>query len=100
MTGSTLEQATTASTVLTGGVHPDRLTLWPLDDGRYGLDATFQGPWGCEDAEVAAARLCDHHMPPTLRPEPDGAWTVRLGPISSVQVARALGALVASAEAP
>lgn len=22
---------------------PDRLTIWPMDDSRYGLDASFQG---------------------------------------------------------
>lgn len=26
------------------GPVPDRLTVWPVDDGRYGLDAAFQGP--------------------------------------------------------
>ena len=25
------------------GPVPDRLTIWPVDDGRYGPDATFQG---------------------------------------------------------
>lgn len=25
------------------GPVPDRLTIWPVDDGRYGLDATFHG---------------------------------------------------------
>jgi hypothetical protein len=80
--------------VLGGGVFPDRLTLWPLDDERYGLDATFQGPWGCEDAELAAAQLHGQDMPHTLRQGDDGGWTVRVGPISSLQVARALGALI------
>ncbi len=31
--------------------------LWPLDVGRYGLDVTFSGDWGCEDAERQSARL-------------------------------------------
>ena len=30
------------------GPVPDRLSIWPLDDGRYGLDATFQGKSGFE----------------------------------------------------
>ncbi len=24
----------------------DRISIWPLDDGSYGLDATFQGASG------------------------------------------------------
>ena len=28
------------------GPVPDRLAIWPVDDGRYGLDATFQGASG------------------------------------------------------
>jgi hypothetical protein len=33
------------------GPVPDRLTIWPVDDGRYGLDATFQGATGYDRAE-------------------------------------------------
>ena len=46
------------------GPVPDRLTIWPIDDGRYGLDATFQGQTGYERAqqheadESQAARTC------------------------------------------
>jgi hypothetical protein len=29
----------------------DRLTLWPVDDSRYGLDAVFQGASGYERCE-------------------------------------------------
>jgi hypothetical protein len=84
------------STVLGGGIFPDRLTLWPLDDERYGLDARFQGPWACEDAEHAAAHLYAPDVDYALRQEADGGWTVRLGPMNSLQVAEALGALIGS----
>jgi hypothetical protein len=30
------------------GPAADKLTLWPVDDGRYGLDAAFQGASGYE----------------------------------------------------
>ena len=68
--------------------------LWPLDAGRYGLDVTFSGDWGCEDAEQESARLSRAGMANTIRREPDGAWTVRLGPLHSLDVARALSALL------
>lgn len=69
---------------------PDRLKLWPLDAGRYGLDATFHGHWGCEDAESQASRLARSGLASVIRPEQDGGWTVRLGPLNSLEVARAL----------
>ena len=73
---------------------PDRLMLWPLDVGRYGLDLTFSGDWGCEDAEQESARLRRRGMPNVVRQDPDGGWTVRLGPLHSLDVARALSSLV------
>jgi hypothetical protein len=94
MSSLTLGMAPSRPAVLGGGASPDRLTLWPLDDGRYGLDAAFHGAWACEDAERVAEQLTDEGMAHALRPGPDGAWTVRAGPLSSLQVARALDALV------
>jgi hypothetical protein len=96
MSSPALDFAPGRSTVLGGGIFPDRLTLWPLDDERYGLDATFQGPWACEDAEQAAAHLYAQDVAYALRQEADAGWTVRLGPINSLQVAEALGALIGS----
>lgn len=75
-------------------LNPERLMLWPLDVGRYGLDVTFLGAWGCEDAELESAILSRRGMPNVIRQEPDGGWTVRLGPLHSLDVARALSAVV------
>jgi len=36
---------------------PDRLTIWPVDHGRDGPDATFQGASGFERAERHQADL-------------------------------------------
>ena len=76
------------------GAGPDRVMLWPLEIGRYGLDLTFGGNWGCEDAEAQAARLSDRGIPNMIRREPDGGWTVRLGPLHSLEVAQALSSVV------
>lgn len=75
-------------------MRPERLMLWPLDVGRYGLDVTFSGAWGCEDAEQESLRLRRRGIPNVIRREPDGGWTVRLGPLHSLDVARALSTLV------
>jgi hypothetical protein len=72
----------------------DRISIWPLDDGSYGLDATFQGASGCERAERHIESLEDSQMAHSLRQELDGAWTIRFGPLSAADVGTALGAFV------
>jgi hypothetical protein len=76
------------------GPVPDRLTIWPVDDGRYGLDATFQGASGYERAELHRQELANRNVPHAFRQELDGGWTLRFGPLRAVEVATALGAFV------
>jgi hypothetical protein len=76
------------------GPVPDRLTIWPVDDGRYGLDATFQGATGFERAQQHRAQLEHEGVPHTFRQELDGAWTLRFGPLPAADIATALGAFV------
>ena len=76
------------------GPVPDRLTIWPVDDGRYGLDATFHGSSGYERAQVHRAELEEHGVSHTFRQELDGAWTLRFGPLRAADIARALSAFV------
>jgi hypothetical protein len=45
------------------GPVPDRLTIWPVDDGRYGLDATFQGASGYERADHHRQELSRQQVP-------------------------------------
>jgi hypothetical protein len=73
---------------------PDRLTIWPVDDGRDGLDATFHGASGYDRAEHHRHVLADRDVPHTFRQELDGGWTLRFGPLRAVDVATALSAFV------
>jgi hypothetical protein len=63
---------------------PDRLTLWPVDDGRFGLDATFQGASGYVNAELHEGSIRAAGVRYELRQELDGGWTLRLGPFPAV----------------
>jgi hypothetical protein len=65
-----------------------------MDDGRYGLDATFQGETGYERAGTHQHQLELDGVPHTFRQELDGAWTLRFGPLPAAHVAAALGAFV------
>jgi len=76
------------------GPVPDRLTIWPVDDGRYGLDATFQGATGYQRAQQHRAELERDNVPHAFRQELDGAWTLRFGPLQAADIARALAAFV------
>jgi hypothetical protein len=76
------------------GPVPDRLTIWPIDDGRYGLDATFQGASGYERAEHHRQELARGDVPHSFRQELDGGWTLRFGPLRALEVGRALSAFV------
>jgi hypothetical protein len=77
-----------------GGPVPDRMTIWPLDDGSYGLDATFQGLSGYERAELHAQALEQSGVPHSFRQELGDRWTLRFGPLSAADVSAALSAFV------
>ncbi len=76
------------------GPVPDKLTIWPLDDGRYGLDATFQGASGYERAEHHRRELDRQGVRHCFRQELGDGWTLRFGPLRAVEVARAMSAFV------
>lgn len=76
------------------GPVPDRMTIWPMDDGSYGLDATFQGASGYERAERHLSALQESGVSHSFRQELGGAWTIRFGPISAADLSVALTAFV------
>ncbi len=76
------------------GLVPDRMAIWPMDDGRYGLDATFQGASGYERAERHRESLDASGVRHSFRQELGGAWTIRFGPIDASDVSVALTAFV------
>jgi len=76
------------------GPVPDRMTIWPMDDGRYGLDATFQGASGYERAEQHKPALEASEVSHSFRQELGGAWTLRFGPLSADEISTALMAFV------
>jgi hypothetical protein len=86
--------AVTSNVPVKAGPVPDRLTIWPVDDGRYGLDATFQGASGYRRAEHHQAELTRCQVPHTFRQELDGGWTLRFGPVAAIEIAKALAAFV------
>lgn len=61
---------------------PDRLAVWPVEDGRYGLDATYHGRTGFERAEAQRRHLQAANLTASVRQELGDGWTLRLGPLT------------------
>jgi hypothetical protein len=79
---------------LPAGPVPDKLTLWPVDDGRYGLDAVFQGASGYERCEEHRATLNSASVECSLVQGLDDSWSLRFGPLTAHEVGHALTAFV------
>jgi hypothetical protein len=62
-------------------LHPNRVSIWPVEGGTYGIDFTYHGATGYADAEAAERVLQAGGLVTTFRQELDSAWTVRLGPL-------------------
>lgn len=67
-------------------LHPDRVSIWPVEVGGYGIDFTYHGVTGYKDAENAQAILQFNGLKTTFVQELDGAWTVRFGPLPRAEM--------------
>lgn len=72
----------------------DRLTLWPVDDGRYGLDAVFQGASGYERCEQHKTALAAAGVKHQVLQNMDNSWSLRFGPLTAVEAGKAVSAFV------
>lgn len=60
---------------------PDQLSIWPVEGGRFGIDAHYQGDSGKERARQQAARLERVQLAVSVVTTEDGA-ALRLGPLA------------------
>jgi len=79
---------------LPAGPVADRLTLWPVDDGRHGLDAVFQGASGYERCEEHEKALKALGVQCKLLQNMDNSWSLRFGPLTGVEASKAFSAFV------
>ena len=77
-------------------LHPDRLTIWPADEGRFGADVLYLGRGGYQRAVAGERDLRAAGIGATLRQDVDGAWGLRIGPLER----RALRAIFDEVTAP
>ena len=75
---------------------PDRLSIWPIEGDRYGLDATYHGATGFERAEAQRRRLDAASLAASVRQELDDNWTLRVGPLTRGAAWTAIEAFIGS----
>jgi hypothetical protein len=81
----------------TGPIYaPDRLSVWPIEGGRYGLDATYHGRTGFERAEAQRQRLQVSNLRASVRQELGDDWTLRLGSLTHSAAWTAIEAFLGS----
>jgi hypothetical protein len=72
---------------------PDRLSVWPVEGGRYGIDAHYQGATGVARAQTQVRRLERAGLTSSVRADENGGL-VRLGPLAHDAVWLALEAFL------
>lgn len=72
---------------------PDRLSVWPVEGGRYGIDAHYHGSTGLTRAEHQEQRLAAAGLSASVRNDENGS-IVRLGPLAHQAVWIALEAFL------
>jgi hypothetical protein len=60
---------------------PDELSIWPVEGGRYGLDAHYHGSTGERRARHQLGRLERVNLSASVRRNDRGGATLRLGPL-------------------
>ena len=79
---------------LPGPTRPDRISIWPVEVDRFGIDVLFHGAAGFRRAETIERQLRDAKVSVSLRQEPDDGWVVRFGPVSRDQMLEVLNGYV------
>jgi len=74
-----------------GAIRPDRLTVWPMDDGYYGIDVRWHGRECILRAVVVRRTLVEAGLNAHPGNSQDGRlWELRVGPVPADEVARVI----------
>jgi len=72
---------------------PDRLSVWPVEGGRFGIDAHYHGSTGAARAKQQQHRLATAGLRASVRRQ-DADTVLRLGPLGHQAVWLALEAFL------
>jgi hypothetical protein len=60
---------------------PDQLSVWPVEGGRYGLDAHYHGATGRQRAQHQRSRLATVNISASVTTSADEETILRIGPL-------------------
>lgn len=83
-----------ASTADGRPTRPDRLSIWPIEDERFGIDVLYLGEQGHRRARVVTRQIESLGLAAQLIREPEGGWLVRFGPVSRAEMLAVLNGFV------
>lgn len=64
-----------------GPARPDRLTIWPVEGDRFGIDVEYTGAGGYSKAMRVVDALADAGVRGKLEQGVEREWRVRVGPV-------------------
>src|SRR4051812_32919944 len=73
---------------------PDKLSIWPTDDERFGIDVLYVGAQGHRRAEIVARQISSAGGEVTMKQEDANAWIVRFGPVGREEMLAVLNGYV------
>jgi hypothetical protein len=73
---------------------PDKLSIWPTEDERFGIDVLYLGAQGHRRADVVARQIEAAGVAVVLRQEGENGWIVRFGPVSREEMLTVLNGYV------
>jgi len=78
-----------------GAIRPDRLTIWPTEEGYYGIDVRWHGRECILRAVVVRRLLAEAGIEAQPGNSQDGRlWELRVGPVPADQVAKVIEAYI------
>ena len=72
----------TALPAETGPTWAPDSSVWPVEGGRFGLDAHYEGETGAQRAEYQAAKLAQLDLAARVQVGTSGGAILRLGPLA------------------
>jgi hypothetical protein len=74
-----------------GAIRPDRMTVWPTEDGYYGIDVRWHGRECMLRAVIVRRMLAEAGIHAHPGNSQDGRlWELRVGPVPADQVAEVI----------
>lgn len=89
--GDRVDQTGALSVPAFGPIRPDHLTVWPMDEGFFGIDVRWHGRDCILRAVVVRRLLVEAGYDARPANSQDGRlWALRVGPVPADQVAEAI----------